>query len=85
MRLPIDALEIHHSFVAGLGRDPRQAPIFGAVVGLAHALGLRAIAKRVETQAQLEELRALGCDGAQGYLFGPPVPEEEAHAMLYGH
>ena len=81
-RLPIDRLKIHHSFVSGLGADPGQAPILGAVIDLAHALGLAAVAKGVETDAQLAQLRALGCDAAQGYLLGAPVPEADTQAFL---
>jgi diguanylate cyclase (GGDEF)-like protein len=81
-RLPIDTLKIHESFVTGLGSDPDETPIVGAVVGLGHALGLTVMAEGVETDAQLAELRALGCDRAQGYLFGRPVPEQEVQALL---
>jgi diguanylate cyclase (GGDEF)-like protein len=81
-RLPIDVLKIHESFVRGLGTDPGETTIVGAVVELAHALGLGVVAEGVETEAQLTQLRELGCDSAQGYLFSPAVPEEEAHALL---
>jgi EAL domain-containing protein (putative c-di-GMP-specific phosphodiesterase class I) len=81
-RLPVDMLKIHESFVAGLGSDPVQNPIVAAVVELGHALGLSVVAEGVETDAQLAALRSLGCDGAQGFLFGAPVPEEEVHALL---
>jgi len=81
-RLPIDTIKIHESLVSGLGSDPKQGPIVAAVVQLGHALGLRVVAEGVETDAQLAELRAVGFDGAQGFLFGRPVPEEQVQAML---
>jgi diguanylate cyclase (GGDEF)-like protein len=81
-RLPVDWLKIHESFVSELGRGSAEVPIVGAVVDLAHALGLSTIAEGVETNGQLEQLRQLGCDGAQGYLLGRPVPEEETDALL---
>jgi diguanylate cyclase (GGDEF)-like protein len=80
-RLPVDVLKIHESFVSRLGSDAGGS-IVGAVVELAHALGLGAVAEGVETTAQLERLRRLGCDGAQGFLLGRPVPDTEAAAML---
>lgn len=81
-RLPIDTLKIHESLVSGLGRGPREAPIVGALVELGHALGLDVVAEGVETEAQASELRALGCDGAQGFWFGRPMSEDEVQALL---
>ncbi|HEY8763641.1 MAG TPA: EAL domain-containing protein [Solirubrobacteraceae bacterium] len=81
-RLPIDALKIHESFVGAIGGHPEDASIIGAVVDLGHALGLDVAAEGVETDAQLAELRSLGCDDAQGFLLGRPVPAEDVHALL---
>jgi len=72
-RFPVDVLKIDRTFVDGLGRDPEDSAICGAIVGLAHALGLRAVAEGVETPEQLAELRTIDCDLAQGYLFGRPA------------
>lgn len=73
-RLPLDALKIDRSFVATLGLVERTTPVVEAMVRLAHALGLEAVAKGVETDEQLDQLTRLGCDAAQGYLLGYPVP-----------
>jgi diguanylate cyclase (GGDEF)-like protein len=81
-RLPVDTLKIHESFVGPIGSRPEDASIVGAVVDLGHALGLDVAAEGVETETQLAELRQLGCDGAQGYLLGRPVPGEDIHALL---
>jgi diguanylate cyclase (GGDEF)-like protein len=81
-QLPIDAIKLHRSLVSGLGSNPRETPIIGAVVELGHALGVSVVAEGVETEAQANELRAIGCDTAQGFLFGRPVPEEEVEALL---
>src|SRR5581483_9401557 len=81
-RLPIDAIKIHESFVAPLGEDPSDSPVVGAVVELGHALGLSVVAEGVETDLQLTQLKQLGCDSAQGFLFSPAVPTEEADALL---
>jgi diguanylate cyclase (GGDEF)-like protein/PAS domain S-box-containing protein len=75
-RFPVEALKVDRSFIDGLGREPEDTAICTAVVSLAHALGLRAVAEGVETPEQLAELRTLGCELAQGYLFGRPAPAE---------
>ena len=84
-QLPVDALKIHESFVTGLGGDPEDASIVGAVVELGHALGLIVIAEGVETDSQLAELRSLGCDAAQGFLLGRPVTAQEVQTLLIPH
>lgn len=80
--LPIDALKIHESFIAGVGTSPEDTAVAGAMVELGHALGLVVVAEGVETEAQLEQLRELGCDAAQGYAIGPPVSAEQLDALL---
>ena len=75
-RFPVDSLKVDRSFVDGLGRETEATAICTAVVSLAHALGMGAVAEGVETPQQLEALRALGCEFAQGYLFGKPAPAE---------
>jgi len=81
-QLPIDLIKIHEGLVKALSESDEDASIVGALVELGHALGLGVIADGVETQAQLERLRELGCDGAQGDLIGPAVPGEQAEALL---
>jgi diguanylate cyclase (GGDEF)-like protein len=74
---PVDRLKIDRSFIVGLERDPRDAAIVSSVLALADALGLTAVAEGVETEAQEEQLRALGCRYAQGYRFArPALPED---------
>jgi diguanylate cyclase (GGDEF)-like protein len=80
--LPIDTIKIHESFVRDLDGDPNEAPLVRAVVELGHALGISVVAEGVETDTQLARLREVGCDGAQGYLFGAPVSEHEAEELL---
>jgi diguanylate cyclase (GGDEF)-like protein/PAS domain S-box-containing protein len=75
-RFPVEALKIDRSFTDGLGTDPEDTTIVDAVISLAHALGLEAVAEGLETHEQLAELRRLGCDHAQGYLFGRPAPAD---------
>ena len=81
-RLPLKEIKIDPSFVSGLGASPDDAALLGAMVDLGHALGVTVTAEGVETDTQLAHLRDLGCDGAQGYLFSRPVPEDGVHALL---
>jgi len=76
-RLPLTFVKIDQSFVAGLETDDEDRRIVSAVVDLAKNLGLRSIAEGVETAGQLTRLRELGCDQAQGYLLGRPLPPDE--------
>ena len=73
---PIDAIKIARTFVADLGRDRDSDAICGAIVDLAHSLGLCAVAEGVETLEQFASLRSLGCELAQGHLFGPARPAD---------
>jgi diguanylate cyclase (GGDEF)-like protein len=80
--LPLDMLKIDRSVVAPLGSDHEQGAVVDAVVELGHALGLSVVAEGVETDHQLARLRELGCDGAQGFLFSQPVPDESVGELL---
>ena len=77
-RHPVDVVKVDRSFVAGMGTDPGDRALVRGVVSLAHALGKTVVAEGVETAEQLAELRATGCDAAQGYRLSRPVP---AHAV----
>jgi len=72
-RLPVDYLKIDRSFVERLGEDPKGVEIVSGTLALARALSLNTIAEGVQTQAQLERLRAMGCDLAQGNFFSEPL------------
>ena len=78
---PLDRIKIDQSFVASLGRAERSLAIVRAVIGLAHGLGLPALAEGVETNDQMEILIEEGCDEMQGFLIGRPRPVE-AYANL---
>jgi len=81
-RLPLDTVKIDRAFVDGLGTDPNDSAIVAAVVGVARALGLSVTAEGVETARQLEELRRLGCDYAQGYWFSEPIAAAEFERFI---
>jgi diguanylate cyclase (GGDEF)-like protein len=82
-RFALDALKIDRSFVTGVAGRGGDAVICSAIIAMAHRLGLEVIAEGVETAAQLEFLRGEGCDTAQGYLLGKPMPVTQAEALLH--
>ena len=79
---PVDALKIDTSFVRDVVLDPNDAAIATAVVALAKSMGLTVIAEGVENPAQLDFLRAQGCEMWQGYLCCPPVQTSEVRSVL---
>lgn len=79
---PMTSVKIDRAFVDGLGTDPDDEVIVEAVLAMTHALGLTVVAEGVETLAQRERLLALGCDAAQGYLFGRPLPATSASRLI---
>ncbi len=81
-RFPIDFLKVDRSFVAGLGSNDGDTAIVTGTIALAHSLGLRVVAEGVETEEQLERLRQLRCDLAQGYHFSEPVTDAEFDRFL---
>jgi diguanylate cyclase (GGDEF)-like protein/PAS domain S-box-containing protein len=81
-RFPLDILKVDRSFVEELGVSSEGETIVAAVIRLAHALGLKVVAEGVETTGQLEILRSLQCDLAQGYLFSRPLPAAEIVASF---
>ncbi|HWM91892.1 MAG TPA: EAL domain-containing protein [Thermoanaerobaculia bacterium] len=79
---PIDSLKIDESFVRLLGTKQSGAGIPASMIALARGLNVRVVAEGVETEEQLELLRELGCDEAQGYLLSPPLPAAECRRMV---
>jgi EAL domain-containing protein (putative c-di-GMP-specific phosphodiesterase class I) len=80
-RLPVDALKIDQSFVRSLAVPDRPA-IVESIMALARTLNTSVVAEGVENQLQANELKRLGCEHAQGYLFSRPLSAEAAEALL---
>jgi diguanylate cyclase (GGDEF)-like protein len=81
-RFPLDFVKVDRSLVSGLGRRAADDAIVAATVDLAHQLGMRVVAVGVETVAQRDRLRVLGCDQAQGHLFSPALSVAELATWL---
>jgi len=80
-RFPIDVIKLDRSFVEHVDHESPEAAIVQAVIALGHALDMHITAEGVERAEQVERLRALGCDSAQGFYFSMPVPVEELKCM----
>ena len=79
--MPLDTIKIDRTFVAGLDGETDRS-IVEAVIALAHGLRIGVVAEGIETEAQFEQLRLMGCDVGQGYLFARPLPAAEAARLL---
>ena len=78
-RLPVSKIKIDRSFVAGLGQTDGES-LVAALVGIGRSLDKRVVAEGIEFQAQLQTLKRLGCDDAQGYLLSPPLKADAIYA-----
>lgn len=81
-RFPIDVIKVDRSFIRGIDDDAKSAAITANVASLARALGLVTTAEGIETPAELELARSLGCDLAQGYYFARPAPAADITEVL---
>ena len=81
-QLPVDGLKVDRSFIEGLGLERERSAIVRATIAFARALGLVVTAEGVENAGQLERLRAMGCDRAQGYHFWRPLEAQAMGALL---
>ncbi len=74
---PFDSIKLDRSLIVDIEHDGAAREMVQAVVTLVHSLGARAIAGGVETPGQIEVLRVMGCDAAQGYAIAPPMTEDD--------
>jgi diguanylate cyclase (GGDEF)-like protein len=88
-QLPIDVLKIDRSFVSGLSSGPnahgKSRELVRTIVTMGDNLGMELVAEGIETVEQQAEVQRLGCRYGQGYLFGRPIPGDEAEAYLREH
>lgn len=81
-RFPVDALKIDRVFISNMNADHDSHEIVRLIIMLAHSLGLKVVAEGTETEEQITELKGLGCELAQGYLYSPPVDAKAAFGLL---
>jgi diguanylate cyclase (GGDEF)-like protein len=79
---PFDKIKIDRSFMSGLGPREDSLAIIKAVIGLGQSLGMSTTAEGIETEEQLDAVRAQGCNEVQGFLFSPPLPASGIAALL---
>jgi diguanylate cyclase (GGDEF)-like protein/PAS domain S-box-containing protein len=82
LRLPVDKLKIDRTFVEAMGEGTPETALVQAIVTMGHELGLEIVAEGIETDRQRQALTRAGCDLAQGFLLGRPVPPHEAERLL---
>jgi EAL domain-containing protein (putative c-di-GMP-specific phosphodiesterase class I) len=81
-QFPLDFVKIDRSFIHGLRVVDGEEAIVAAIIDLAHAIGLYSIAEGVETAEELNALKLLGCDRAQGFLLARPAPADAIDALM---
>ena len=81
-RLPLDAVKVDRAFTSAIDSEERPLHVVKAIVSLAHAIGLEVVAEGVTNEKQLQLLRDMGCDLAQGFYFSRPCNSEEMVALL---
>jgi len=80
-RMPIDKIKIDQSFVRALGQEPSALALVRSIISIAQGLGIKSVAEGIETQVQALQLLADGCQEAQGWFFGRPMPSQAFRAL----
>jgi EAL domain-containing protein (putative c-di-GMP-specific phosphodiesterase class I) len=80
--IPIDVLKIDMKFIRNMNRDEKSRKLVELVMDIAKFLKVPAVAEGVEDEAQLETLKAMGCELIQGYYFSEPVPADEFERFI---
>lgn len=81
-KLPLDALHIDQSFIRQITANPADTAVVSTIIAMGRSLNLRVIAEGVETEEELAFLKLHGCDEAQGFYFGRPMPSEDFARLL---
>ncbi len=84
-QLPISTLKIDRSFIEAMGQEGSNLEIVQTIIALADNLGMKVIAEGVENKEQLQRLRSLNCQGAQGFLFSKPMSFDKVKTYLTKH
>jgi EAL domain-containing protein (putative c-di-GMP-specific phosphodiesterase class I) len=80
--LPVDIIKIDRSFTRDVDTDERAAALVQAIIAMGHALDLRVVAEGIEREEQAAQLRLVGCQIGQGYLYGRPQPLDDVLRTL---
>jgi EAL domain-containing protein (putative c-di-GMP-specific phosphodiesterase class I) len=81
-RFPVDAVKVDRTFVDGLGSDSHDSALVAAILAMAEALDLEVTAEGVERQDQLDNLKNLGCQRAQGFYLARPMPAADLDRLI---
>ncbi len=83
-RIPVDTLKIDRTFIMNMDTDPENHEIVRTIIMLAHNLGLKVVAEGTETESQINQLKQLNCEMAQGYLYSKPANDQAMLKLLAG-
>jgi EAL domain-containing protein (putative c-di-GMP-specific phosphodiesterase class I) len=81
-KLPVDTLKVDRSFVQSIADTPNMMTLVSTIVSLARAFGMKTVAEGVETTEQLQLLRRIKCDQAQGFLMSRPIPAADVPGVI---
>ncbi|MEP7344949.1 MAG: EAL domain-containing protein, partial [Gemmatimonadaceae bacterium] len=81
-RFPVEILKIDRVFIEGMQKGPDGAALIQTILALADMLSLHTVAEGIEDASQCEQLRNLGCNAGQGYLFGRPLTASQVDGLL---
>ena len=82
-KFPANLLKVDKSFIDKMNSSDSSKQYVAAIISIGHIMGFDVIAEGIEEEAQLETLREIGCDFIQGYLWGRPLPKEEAEKLVW--